>query len=794
MSENSKKLKQLLQKMDYLSHQQARFQKELSDLRKEVLNLQSEQQPATVEFKSPPITQSIPIEIDEYVTEETNEPVAFVEPEPKLESEPIERRPTFAERLELPEIKSDLEKFIGENLINKIGIVIIIIGVVIGAKYAIENNMVSPLTRIVFGYLTGMGLMAFALKLKTKYENFSAVLLSGGIAILYIITFAAYDFYGLIPQALAFGLMMIFTGFTVVAAIHYNRQVIAILGLVGAYAIPFLLSSGSGNVTFLFSYVVLINVGILTIAFWRDWKPLYYLSFAFTWLIYGSWFLLRYKPVDDFGLGMTFLAIFFLLFYGTFMAYKMVKKEPFEIGHVVLLVLNSMLFFVVGYILLAGNPTGKHLLGVFALVNGVIHFSVAVVVYKNDLADKNLFYLVAGMVLVFITVAIPIQLDGSWVTLIWAGEAALLFWIGRTKNARFYEQLSYPVMILGFLSLVEDWSNFEINSWEETADYILPIFNIHFLSSLLFAGAFAFILWIHLTNKNDDEATVSKKLFWGFNTILIAGILGVTLFYTGVLEINNYWTQAYQQSAIAVPNTDSTQFYYNNSVWDFQAVWLYNYAMLFFTILSFVNIFKIKNKQFGYGNLGVNLFLILLFLAGGLFYISELREVYLGQYLDGERYARGMMYLLIRYISLGFFAGLLFAIYKYTKAAFLEFDFRKYFEAFFYFCLIWVLSSELLHWMDIGGAKNQYKLALSILWGVSSLALIGMGIYQRKKFIRIGAMVLFGATLLKLFFYDIAHLNTISKTIVLVSLGVLLLIISFLYNKFKDEIAEKNEG
>jgi uncharacterized membrane protein len=790
MSENSKKLKQILQKMDYLSHQQARFQKELSDLRKEVLNLQSEQQAETVEFKTPPITQSIPIEIDKYIPIETKEPAAFAEPE----LEPIERRPTFAERLELPEIKSDLEKFIGENLINKIGIIIIIIGVAIGAKYAIDNDMISPLTRIIFGYLTGMGLMGFALKLKTKYENFSAVLLSGGIAILYFITFAAYDFYGLIPQALAFGLMTIFTGFTVVAAIHYNRQIIAIFGLVGAYAIPFLLSSGSGNVTFLLSYIVLVNVGILTVAFWRDWKPLYYLSFAFTWLIFGTWLVSRYQPTADFGLAMTFLTIFFLLFYGTFMAYKMVKKEPFEVGHVVLLVLNSLLFFGVGYILLAGNPTGKHLLGVFALVNGIIHFGVAVAVYKNDLADKNLFYLIAGMVLVFITVAIPIQLDGSWVTLIWAGEAALLFWIGRTKNARFYEQLSYPVMVLGFLSLVEDWTRFEIKSWEETADYILPVFNIHFLTSILFASAFAFILWIHLQHKQNDEATVSKQLSRGFNTILIAGILGVTLFYTGVLEINNYWTQAYQRSAIAIPNTDSTQFYHNNAIWDFQAVWLYNYAMLFFTILSFVNIFKLKNKNLGYGNLGVNLFLIVLFLTGGLFYISELREMYLDQYLEGNRYHRGMMYLAIRYISLSFFAGLLFAIYRYTKSTFLAFDFRKYFEALCYFCLIWILSSELLHWMDIGGAKNQYKLGLSILWGVSSLALIGVGIYQRKKFIRIGAMVLFGATLLKLFFYDIAHLNTISKTIVLVSLGVLLLIISFLYNKFKDEIAEKNEN
>ncbi|MFT4762904.1 MAG: putative membrane protein [Paraglaciecola sp.] len=791
MPENSEKLKYLLHKLDTMSHQQARFQKELADLRKEILGLQNDgRESGVVESRLEKPVQSIPIDIDEYLSAEPAESLKALE---TVESEPIERSKTLAETLEIPEIKTDLEKFIGENLINKIGILIIILGVAIGAKYAIDNDMINPATRIIFGYLTGMGLMGFSLKLKAKYESFSAVLLSGGIAILYFITFAAYDFYGLIPRALTFGLMTIFTGFTVVAAIHYSRQVIAIIGLVGAYAVPFLLSSGSGNVAFLLNYVTIVNIGILVVAFWRDWKPLYYLSFVFTWLIFGSWLISRYETAHDFGLAMTFLTIFFLLFYGTFMVYKMVKKEKFEIVHVVLLLLNSVLFYGIGSALLSGHSTGEHLLGVFALVNALIHFGVSAFIYKNDLADKNLFYLIAGMVLVFITIAVPIQLDGNWVTLIWASEAALLFWIGRAKNAPFYEKLSYPVMILGFLSLVEDWSRFEIKQWEEITEYILPVFNIHFLTGILFAGAFTFVLWIHLQHKYEEDASVFKQLFWSFNTLLIAGILGVTLFYTGVLEINNYWTQAYQQSAIAVPGTEFSRFNHNESIFDFRAIWLYNYSIVFFIIGSFINILKLKSKKLGYGNLGINLFLMFLFLTGGLFYLSELREAYLGQYLEGERYQRGMMYLLIRYISLGFFAGLLFATHKYTKAAFLNFDFSKYFEALCYFCGIWVLSSELLHWMDIGDAKNQYKLALSILWGVSALALIGMGIYQRKKFIRIGAMVLFGGTLVKLFFYDIVHLNTISKTIVLVSLGVLLLIISFLYNKFKDEIAEKNE-
>ncbi len=59
--------------------------------------------------------------------------------------------------------------------------------------------------------------------------------------------------------------------------------------------------------------------------------------------------------------------------------------------------------------------------------------------------------------MVFITIAIPVQLDGNWVTLLWAGEAALLFWLGRTKSIPVYEKLSYPLMLLAGVSLVQDW-------------------------------------------------------------------------------------------------------------------------------------------------------------------------------------------------------------------------------------------------------------------------------------------------------------------------------------------------
>jgi uncharacterized membrane protein len=86
------------------------------------------------------------------------------------------------------------------------------------------------------------------------------------------------------------------------------------------------------------------------------------------------------------------------------------------------------------------------------------------------------------------------------------------------------------------------------------------------------------------------------------------------------------------------------------------------------------------------------------------------------------------------------------------------------------------------------------KLGLSILWGVYALTLIVIGIARNKKHLRIAAIVLLAVTLVKLFFYDIADLNTIPKTILFVTLGITLLAISFLYNKYKGLMFKAEAG
>tara|TARA_B110000259_G_scaffold184602_1_gene231972 strand:+ start:4300 stop:6654 length:2355 start_codon:yes stop_codon:yes gene_type:complete len=690
-----------------------------------------------------------------------------------------------------PKVKLDLEKFIGENLINKVGIAITIIGVAIGAKYSIENDLISPLTRTILGYLIGIVLLVFGIKLKKKYESYSAVLVSGAIAIIYFITYSAYSFYSLIPQSFAFALMLVFTAFSVVAAINYNRQLIAHIGLVGAYAVPFLLSEGSGDIAILFSYMAIINIGILIISFKKYWKPLFYSSLWLTWLMYFLWYVTNYETKEHFELGLTFLFIFFSTFYMIFLAYKLLQKEKFEIGDIILLLTNSFIFYGLGYGILKNHETGEQLLGIFTLFNALVHFIISALIYKRKLADKNLLQFVSGLVLVFITIAIPVQLDGNWVTLLWAGQAALLFWIGRTKNIPVYERLSYPLMLLAFFSIAQDWILVYDSYYPENPGTITPLLNINFLTSLLFAAAFGFINFLN-QNKNYQSVKISKNRLSKFVSFSIPAILLITLYCMFRMEVINYWSQLYTNSSISVisENEKFYNHYRNYDLNKFKTIWILNYSLVFVSILSFINFRMLKNKRLGMINLSLNTLTILVFLIQGLYVLSELRESYLEQTLS-EYYQRGVFHLGIRYVSYLFIVLALVSCHKYVRQDFIKRNFKMAFDFLLHTTVLWIASSELINIMDLAESSQSYKLGLSILWGAYSLFLIAIGIWKHKKYLRIWAISVFVVTLVKLFFYDISHLDTISKTIVFVSLGVLLLITSFLYNKYKHIISNE---
>jgi len=783
MSEAQNHFQQLQQKLADIQKRQELFHLEILQIEKELVELKKAE--AGRESRTDLFT---------------DEPLKTVVSEQKSTTEKVDLSPERIEiiesvRIEKPEpvesdkyFQSNLERFIGENLINKIGIIVTVIGVAIGTKYAIDNDLISPLTRIILGYLVGAGLLVFAVRLKNKYENFSAVLLSGSMAIMYFITYAAFSFYSIYPQFVAFILMVIITAFTVTAALKYNREIISIFGLVGAYAIPFLLSDETEDASILFSYISIINIGILIISFKKYWKPLYFSAFILTWLIYFTWFFAGYQTDKNFTLASLFLFLFFAVFYLTFLSYKLIRKEKFDIFDIVLLLLNSFIFYGVGYSILNDQQNGDKWLGLFTFGNSLIHLIVSVIIYRNRLADRNLFYLVSGLFLVFVTIAIPVQLNGNWVTLLWICQAALLFYIGRTKNAAVYEYISYELLLLAFLSLAQDWGNMQIEaSGTNPVIEIVPIFNIHFLSSLLFIAAFASVLYFYFSRKYISPL-ISETSLKEMIDFTLPALFIIVVYFTFSNEISAYWNHKIALSNIDINgNIIAGSIRSDNDLNYFKMIWRVNYSLLFFAVFNIINIRYLTNKLFSIIVFWVSFVTIFFFLIQSLYLLSELRESFLSQ-SPAESIDWISSVILIRYISFIFVALSLTSLYLLIRKNRLTDYYKIIFNLMFHLTVLWILSSEMLNIMDLLKNTPSYRFGLSILAGVYAFLLIVLGISRKKKYLRIAALALFGATLAKLFFYDITRLDIILKTILFMSLGILMLVISFLYNKYKKQL------
>ena len=789
MAENDNLLAPLNEKLEALKKRQENLAAEMRELGEEISQFKNSQKSGAF------VPEDFLLEHNpEILTEEDNQTPKVTPPfrtfNPQLDIE----HPNYpsSQTAWHPRAKSDLEKFIGENLINKIGIAITLIGVAIGAKYSIDHDLISPLARIILGYLVGLGLLGIGIKLKKNYHNYSAVLVSGGIATLYFITYFAYSLYKLFPQPIAFLLMVAFTAYAVATAIRYSRQIIAHIGMVGAYAVPFLFGDKSGSIIILFSYIAIINIGILIISINKYWKPVYYVSFILSWLTYFSWYSQRFQSGEDSDLALTFLSVFFVIFYTVFLAYKLFKREQFEVSDVFLLLANSFIFYGLGYSILKNNESGEHLLGLYTLFNSLIHFGVCFIIQSQKLTDKNLFYLIAGLVLVFITIAIPVQLNGRWVTLLWACEAALLFWIGRSKNVQFYEIIGYFLIILTFISIIQDWSTvYSSYITDKPETRIIPLFNLNFLTSLIVMASFGFINILNF-NQKYPKVIISNNELKGIISFLIPATLLIIIYYSFRIEIETYWNQLHTDFLkVEGPlNPGSSENFRNADLLKFKSVWIINYSLLISSLLIFLNIKVLKSDHLGIVALVFSTLFIVFFLVQGLSDLSQLRESYIGQTLSTHRLGFNIG---IRYVSFAFVGLSLYLMYKYSKQDFTKGTahvLRVGFDFLLHITLLWIASSELISWMDLMKFTQSSKLGLTILWGVYSLVLIVLGIWKKKKYIRIGAISLFGLTLYKLILIDLIELDTIAKTIVFLSLGVLLLIISFLYNKYKHLISD----
>ena len=214
------------------------------------------------------------------------------------------------------------------NVPVKVGVVVVLFGVGFFIKYAIDHEL---FTLPVWARLAGLALFGLAMlgvgwRLREQREIYALSLQGGGLGILYLTTFAAFEFYALLPATVAFGAMVVVTVGAGLLAVIQNSRTLIVLGVAGGFLAPLLAATETGNHVALFSYYAVLNAAILSVAWFKAWRILNLLGFAFTFVIASWWGYEGYRP-EHFATTEPFLVLFVLMYIGVAVLFAL-RRPP----------------------------------------------------------------------------------------------------------------------------------------------------------------------------------------------------------------------------------------------------------------------------------------------------------------------------------------------------------------------------------------------------------------------------------------------------------------------------------
>ena len=643
-----------------------------------------------------------------------------------------------------------------------------VLGVSFFVKFAIDQNWINETGRVMIGLFCGAILIGVAHKLSKNYRSFSSVLVGGGLTIFYFTIALAYHQYHLFSQTASFVIMIVITVFAVLLSILYDRIELGILATIGGFVTPFLVSNGSGNYVVLFSYLCILNTGLIVLAYVKRWRPLNFIGFFFTLIIFGGWLGTSLdKPTFSNSGAFAFATAFYLMFIVMNVIHHAARGSAFKAFDFIILLSINLAYYSAGLIIFqnAGNAEYK---GLFTISLGVLNLILAYLFFKKKSTDRNFIYLLIGLTLSFISLTGPIQLKGHYITLFWSTEMVVLFWLYQKSAIKLIKIASLLISFLMLISLVMD-----LFTVYNESTLVPVIFNKAFVTSIFSSIALCctYLLFKKEANEFYLKGIQNQSVKITYLTLSIILVL-----IAGILEINYQFLNRYAETGLAF-------------------VYLQLYVVTFFCLLFFI----LERRGFA---IDMELRLILPFIIFVL-YLFNASNIYATEQLSlsTQQYALLFSAHWISIIMLLLLAG---TTIKYVKKeARLSGGNLELFTGVTVIALVIILSIEVQHvylWLMYSGkpsinyAENLYsKAGLSIVWGISSFIGIWIGMKYGIKLLRVLALILFGVTIVKLFVYDIKNIPIGGKIAAFILLGVLLLIVSFMYQRLKKLIIDNEK-
>ena len=697
--------------------------------------------PSTIEIpientedKTPEVEEETPDTIEEPIEEEQEEPAMAMEKEEEIE--------------EYATSETNFEKYIGENLFGKIGILIFIIGIGFFVKYAIDQNWINETARTLMGYAVGAGMLVLAERLHKRYHTFSSLLAGGAFGIYYLITAIAFHYYDLFSHTMAFVILCATTIFMSAVSVLYDRKELAVTALVGGFIAPFIISTDSSSIISLQIYIGILNIGMFCLAMYKKWAILPMVSFGFTYIIlWGTTAIGSFTDSEAVTIYPTLFA-FATLFYVIFLLpivfiLRTQYGENTRLGLLGIITANSFMYLIYGDFLLqhfeASSDTTAYLAFFIAGVNLAIHLYLRFRVEGQD----TLRNLMLGLAVTFASMGIPILFSTANVLMVWAAEAVLLLWLFTKEKNRIYEWASAILLFLtmGALAYYRTTDTFI----HDTGD------------SLFFNGAFFVTTFVSIAYFVAAVIMQYNKEFFSDMRRLIA--------YTPCNAI----AYALGFCILFLAFRDNFHFHLEQPISEYASLLTAN-IMLLGGALILRKRFEISENKLAYE--------ISLYLAGILFAMTVWNDTV----PDGLLLRWLMALVTIAYMAYCMRGQLLATSNPrnlHTEYAIVS-------------TLTWLTLTRLLL---ITFNEVNFSTAFSLSLGIAAFILMCIGMRYHSKEIRIVSLAEFGIIIGKLILNDVWAMPALGKIIVFISLGAILLILSFLYQKLKDALfnEEKQE-
>ncbi|SHO48748.1 Uncharacterized membrane protein [Desulfopila aestuarii DSM 18488] len=429
----------------------------------------------------------------------------------------------------------------GGNLVLKMGLVILFFGVAFLVKYAAQHNLVPIELRLAGAALGGMVLLGLGWRLRSRTGGYGLGLQGGGVGILYLVVYGAAKLYSLVPVPLSFGLMIALVVLSGFLAVLQNARMLAVFGAIGGFIAPVLMSTGTGSHVMLFSYFGLLNIGILGIAWYKAWRELNLLGFFFTFGIGTLWGSQGYQP-QHFATTEPFLIFFFLLYAAISVLFA--HRQPVNLRGFIDGPLVFGLPLVATGLQYALVRDFQYGMAISSCSLGVFYLLLATILWRRLAEGMRMLceaFLALGVM--FATMTIPLALDSTWTSAVWALEGGAMVWVG-VRQKRLLARLFGVLLqfVAAYLFLAETFYPFGA----------IPFLNRSFFGCLFIAGAalFAsFSLQRHADELRKWEKYVSLPLLvWGL----------CWWYFGGLRECDHHFGHIRIQNAVLLFSSAST--------------------------------------------------------------------------------------------------------------------------------------------------------------------------------------------------------------------------------------------